>query len=123
MASGKNLHNGIIKLNGVELDDRVRVGGILYLEKKFDKGFEEIADAVAQGLSESPLRITKMVESISPFLVALILQRNPDMPEAEAESLIYQLELNEFTEIFNQLEIFDSAKNGSGQKPKRQKKK
>jgi len=123
MTSGKNLHNGIIKISGVELDDRVRIGGILYLEKKFDKGFEEIADAVAQGLSESPLRITKMVESISPFLVALILQRNPEMAEAEAENLINQLELNEFTNVFNQLEIFDSEKNGSGQKPKRQKKK
>jgi len=123
MTSGKNLHNGIIKISGVELDDRVRIGGILYLEKKFDKGFEEIADAVAQGLSESPLRITKMVESISPFLVALILQRNPEMAEAEAENLINQLELNEFTNVFNQLEIFDSAKNESGQKPKQKKKK
>jgi len=123
MTSGKNLYNGIIKISGVELDDRVRIGGILYLEKKFDKGFEEIADAVAQGLSESPLRITKMVESISPFLVALILQRNPEMAEAEAENLINQLELNEFTNVFNQLEIFDSAKNESGQKPKQKKKK
>lgn len=123
--SGTNLTNGTIKIGDVLADDRLRIGGILYLEEKLGKGFEEIADDLSSTVDSEKLNVSKMIKGIRPFLVALILQRNADMPESEAEFAVGRLELEEFTEVFNQVKMFKSAKNGqapTSPKPRTRKK-
>ena len=114
-ASGKDLANKTIKIGGVHADDRLRIGGILYLEEKLGKGFEEIADDLSKAVDVKKVDITKMVKGMAPFLVALILQQNPDMEEITAERAVMRLELEDFTEAFDKVKLFKTAKNESGQ--------
>lgn len=114
--TGKDLANAKIKIGDVLADDRLRIGGILYLEEKLGKSFEEIADDLTKVVDVEKVNISKMVKGMTPFIVALILQRNPDMDEAEAERAIMQLELEDFTDVFSKVKLFKSAKNQKGRK-------
>ena len=55
--------------------------------------------------------ISGMVRGMSPILVALILQRNPEADETDAEREIMRLELEDFTKIFDKVKLFGPAKN------------
>lgn len=116
-ASGKDLANKTIKIGDVYADDRLRIGGILYLEEKLGKGFEEIADDLSKIVDVKKVDISAMIKGMQPFLIALILQQNPDMDEELAERAIMRLELDDFTEAFDKVKLFKSAKNEQGQKP------
>ncbi len=114
--TGRDLANATIKIGDVMADDRLRIGGILYLEEKLGKGFEEIADDLTKVVDVENVNITAMIKRMTPFVTALILQRNPDMEEIEAERAVMQLELEEFTDVFGQVKLFKTAKNSKGQK-------
>jgi len=113
MTTGRNLTNSVIQIGQFKADDRLRVGGILYLEEKLGKGFEEIADDMSKALSTDKVHISKMVGIMSLILMALILQRNTEIDEADAEQALMRLELEEFTAVFDKLKLFE-AKNAPG---------
>ncbi len=106
--TGRNLTNGVIEISkGVYADDRLRIGGILYLEEKLDKTFEAIADEMSKFLDSDKLSISKMVRAIQPFIIALTLQRNPEMSEGEVEQILMRLEIDDFTSLFAKVKLFD----------------
>ena len=114
--NGRDLVNGTIKIGGLDADDRLRIGGILYLEQKLEKDFEDIADELTKVVDAKKLNISKMILAMNPFLIALILQRNPDIPEQDIERVLMQLELADYTAAFDKVNLFKSAKNEPGQK-------
>lgn len=121
--TGENLTSGIIEITeNVNADNKLKIGGILYLEEKLQKSFEEIADDLAKTL-EGKVNVSTMVKTIEPFLIALITQRNPDMSEKEASMIIRGLDLAEFTGIFDKVEMFEgSAKNSQQPNAKKSRK-
>lgn len=121
--TGESLTNGIIKIaENVNADDKLKIGGILYLEEKLGKSFEEIADGLAKSL-EGKVTVTTMVKTIEPFLIALIIQRNPDLDEEAIRSIIHDLDLAMFTGIFDKVKMFESpAKNAPGPNAKKTRK-
>jgi hypothetical protein len=131
MTDGANLNNGKIKIaEGWYADDRLRVGGILYLEEQTGKPFTELADELtdAFGDKDGQPSITTMVSKLSPILKALILQANPELDEDAIGRLLMQMEIEDFMEVFSKIKLFEaSAKNPStpnpATKPKRTRKK
>ena len=111
MSTGRNLTNGTIEIGEYKADDRLRVGGILYLEEKLGKSFEEIADDLSKAFDTDNVMISGMVRGMSPILVALVLQRNPDADDKAVEQEIMRLELEDFTKIFDSVKMFEPAKN------------
>jgi hypothetical protein len=114
--SSKGLTNNRITVSDeYYADQKLKIGGILYLEKTFGKGFEEIAKDV-KGVMGDTKQVSAMVEILSPFIVALMRQCHPHVEPEQLQEAIYQLELDEFTQLFDKLEIFsdDTEKNSQG---------
>jgi hypothetical protein len=115
--NGRDLVNGTFTIGDLDADDRLRIGGILYLEQKLDRDFEDIADDLVKVVDAKKLNISSMIRAMNPFLIALILQRNPDMPENDIERALMRLELEDYTDAFDKVKLFKSAKNVTGQEP------
>ena len=91
---GKGLDTGVIKISGnLSIDSRLKVGGILWLQEKYDMDFSEVMKVFLKG---------KVRDSIN-LIVALALQHNPDMDEQAVMAVINQLEITELTGMANKL--------------------
>lgn len=101
---GKGLDTGIIKVSdSLTIDSRLKVGGILWLQEKYDMDFNEVMKVFLK----SDLR------DVTNLIVALAIQRNPDMDEPAVMAVINQLEINELTGMANKMsDVFKAdAKN------------
>ena len=73
--TGAELVNGLIEIgDGVKMDMRLRVSGMLFLEEKFDCPLAQIK------FSEGG-----RVKSLIPLFTALVIQANEDMTAEDAE--------------------------------------
>jgi hypothetical protein len=114
--TGGNLNNGTIRIGKYLADDRFRIGGMVYLEERLGKSFEEIADDLSKKFDTDTVRISTMVRGMTPMLVALVYQRNSDMTKedlVDVEKEIMRFELDDFTDVFHKVKLFESAKNAS----------
>lgn len=97
---GTDLVNGRVELaEGLVLEDRLRLGTVLYLEGKFTKPLTEIFEQLA---IENP-RFTDMAI----ILTGLYMQTHPDATEHEAEKAIGRLDLTEVSGAFAKLKFAD----------------
>lgn len=126
-ASSKLTNQRVKVADGYYCDQKLRIGGILFLEELTGKGFEEIADDTQQAMEkqiDGKVSISVMVKAMQPFILSLMSQCHPDATVDELTGAINQLELEEFMALFNKLKIFaDSKKNEQGpvaKKTKRQ---
>jgi hypothetical protein len=106
MAKGKaaDMVNGTIRIGGLILDDRFRIGGAEWLETKSGKSFIEFLDSLADDKPRfTDLRLC---------LTALAVQRNPEMDEADIVGQLRKTELNEISKAVSQLKFAEyEAKN------------
>lgn len=104
-------------VEGYFCDQKLRIGGILFVEELTGKGFEDIADGIQEAMKgqEGGVNISVMVKAMQPFILCLMHQCHPDATVEELTGVINQLELEQFMALFNRLKIFsDSGKNGQG---------
>jgi len=88
------VRTGPIKVsNELTIDSQLRVGGIMYLEKHYDKPIQEVL------LGFKKATITGFV----PLLVALALQQNKDWDEQTAQGKVADLDLDDFMKAIDRL--------------------
>lgn len=105
MESGGDLVNGVIEIApGVVIDDRLRVRGIKWLQNFTGKKFAELT-------SEWPE--TPGIEEMCPLLMALLIQRNPDMSVEKAQELIDDVDVSVIAKIVGSLKVFDTEPKNS----------
>lgn len=120
MSDGSSkLTNQRVKVaKGYFCDQKLRIGGILFLEQLTGKGFEEIADDIQTAMVEQgkvKVNISAMVKAMQPFILSLMHQCHEDATVEELTAAINYLELDEFMALFDELKIFsDSGKNDGG---------
>jgi len=120
MSDASKLTNQRVKVaDGYFCDQKLRIGGILFLEELTGKGFEEIADDIQAAMGkqkDEKVNVSVMVRSMQPFILSLMHQCHPDATVEELTGAINRLELDEFMALFNKLKIFssDSKKNAQG---------
>ncbi len=126
-ASSKLTNQRVKVADGFFCDQKLRIGGILFLEELTGKGFEEIADDIQEAMKkqgDGKVSISVMVKAMQPFIVSLMHQCHPTEDVEELIAIINRLELDEFMALFNKLKIFsDAGKNEQGpvaKKAKRQ---
>lgn len=116
--SSKLTNQRVKVAEGYYCDQKLRIGGILFLEELAGKGFEEIADDIQVAMEKQgkgKASISAMVKAMQPFILSLMHQCHPDADGEELIGAINQLELEEFMALFNKLKIFsDSEKNDRG---------
>lgn len=117
MSDGSSkLTNQQVKVgDGFYCDQKLRIGGILFLEEFTGKGFEEIADdiqATMEKQGKGKVSISAMVKAMQPFILALMHQCHLEATVEELTGAINRLAIDEFMDLFNKLKIFsDSGKN------------
>ena len=90
---------------GIKIEDRLRLGGVLYLERRFDKPLTEVFELLS---SENP-RFSDMTA----LLTALYMQANTTATEEQAEFVLGRIELAQISEAFGKIKAFElSPKNG-----------
>lgn len=118
MSDASKLTNQRVKVaDGYFCDQKLRVGGILFLEEFTGKGFEEIADDIQDAMKkqgDGKVSISVMVKAMQPFILSLMHQCHEDATVDELTSAINQLELDEFMALFNRLKIFSGAEKNDG---------
>lgn len=91
--TGKDLTNGMIEIaDGVNMDSRLRVEGMLFLEEKFDKPLGQIK------FSEGG-----RVQSLIPLFIALVIQANDGMTEEIAEQHVRKMDANTMLKVANEI--------------------
>ena len=125
-ASSKLTSQRVKVAEGYFCDQKLRIGGILFLEDLTGKGFEEIADDIQTAMTaqkDEKANVSAMVRAMQPFILSLMHQCHPDATVEDLTGAINRLEFDEFMALFNKLKIFssDSGKNaqGPGAKTKR----
>jgi len=97
-----DLVNGKVEIApGIVVDDRLRLGGVLYLERTFGKPLTEIFESLT---GDNP-----SFTDMSRLLQALYLQANKDSLESQAEEKLAALELNQVAEAFGKLRFLEFA--------------
>ena len=117
-ASSKLTNQRVKVAEGYYCDQKLRIGGILFLEELTGKGFEEIADDIQTAMTaqkDEKVNVSAMVKAMQPFILSLMHQCQPDATVDDLTGVINRLELEEFMALFNKLKIFsDSGKNAQG---------
>ena len=91
--TGADLTNGLIDIgDGVKMDMRLRVEGMLFLEEKFDKPLGKIK------FSEDG-----RVQSLVPLFVALVIQANEGMTEESAEQSVRNMDAKTMINVANEI--------------------
>ena len=111
-ASSKLTNQRVKVADGYCCDQKLRVGGILFLEEFTGKDFEEIAEeiqAVMKKQGEGKVSITAMFNAMQPFIVSLMHQCHEDATAEELTKALKKLELDELMALFNKLKIFSGA--------------
>ena len=114
-ASSKLTNQRVEVADGYFCDQKLRIGGILFLEELTGKGFEEIADDIQAAMGkqkDGKASVSAMVIVIQPFILALMHQCHPEALVEDLTAAINQLELDKFMHLVNKLKLFtDSGKN------------
>ena len=91
--TGADLTNGLIDIgDGVKMDTRLRIQGMLYLEEKFDRPLGKIR------LSEDG-----RVQSMIPLFTALVLQANEGMTAEDAEKHVRLIDTTTIFSVMNEI--------------------
>lgn len=97
-----DLVNGKVQIaEGLVLEDRLRLGTVLYLEKKFGKSLTEIFEAMGAAAPN--------FTQISTILTGLYIQSHPEVTETQAEQAVGRLDLEEVTGAFAKLRFAEFA--------------
>jgi len=101
--TGVGLNKGILKVGGLTIDTRIKVGSILWLQEKYDMDFDGVIKLFSKG----------KIKDVINLITALAVQHNEDMAEEEITKKIKQLDLTELTTAATSLtSIFETdAKN------------
>ena len=118
MSDASKLTNQRVKVaDGYFCDQKLRVGGFLFLKELTGKGFEVVAKEIISSMEkqkETP-DITGVMLSVRPILLSLMHQSHPDATTEELERAFGRVEIDQFLPLFNRLKIFeDSKKNAQG---------
>jgi hypothetical protein len=96
---GADTVKGVIAITpGVLIDDKLKLGGVKWLEKKFGKPFQDIADEFATHQS---------MTNMSMIIVALFRQRHPDMTDDQCEQEIDKLDIEDIGTVIGKLSVFN----------------
>ena len=99
-ASNDLVNSKIEIVPGVFIDDRMRIGGMMFLEERTGKEFFEIVN----------LLCTKRTTiDIYNIFLALVIQANENMDIKEAEKITKTIEFKEINTILERLRIFSFA--------------
>ncbi len=91
--TGADLTNGLIDIgDGVKMDTRLRIQGMLYLEEKFDKPLGKIK------LSEDG-----RIQSMIPLFTALVIQANEGMTAEDAEKHVRLIDTKTIFSVMNEM--------------------
>lgn len=116
-ASSKLTNQRVKVTDDYYCDQKLRIGGILFLEELTGKGFEEIADDIQAAMKkqgDGKVSISVMVKAMQPFILSLMHQCHEDATAEELTAAINRLELEEFMALFNKLKIFSGAEKNDG---------
>ena len=95
---------------GVLIDDRMRIGGMMFLEERTGKEFFEIVNLLCT---------KRTTTDIFNIFLALVVQSNENMDIKEAEKITKSIEFKAINDILERLRIFSFApKNASEPNPK-----
>jgi len=96
---GTDTVKSVIEISaGVVIDSKLRLSGVKFLERKFGKPFQDLAESFANDQS---------MTNLSPVLVALYRQRNPNVDDETCELAIDNIAIEDLVSIINKLNIFD----------------
>lgn len=91
--TGAALVNGLIEIaDGVKMDTRLRVSGMLFLEAKFDRPLAKIK------FSEGG-----RVISLIPLFTALVIQANEGMTDEDAERHVRSMDSTTMLKVANEI--------------------
>jgi hypothetical protein len=85
---------------GVLIDDRLRLGGMMFLEQMTGKTFTEIAESLSE---------KQQAADMYNILLALVVQANGDMDIKEAERIVKSIEIDNMMNLLGRLKIFSIA--------------
>lgn len=89
---GSDLSTGMIDVgDGLLIENRLRLGAIIWLEDKLGKSINEYF----AGIDVETMRL----KELQPLFVALILQAHPSMSEEEATKLSLRIDLNTIGDV------------------------
>lgn len=98
---------------GVQVESRLRVSSMMWLEKKFDLPFVKIFNRLTPDNQED-IRIS----DITLLIQALYMQAHPTMSEQDAEAKIASLEISDLVNALGKITAFELVpKNESTPEP------
>jgi hypothetical protein len=94
--AGQDLTESVVRLsNGVSIDNRIRLGSAVWLERKTGKSFMAWIDKLTDEDADMSFADIMLV------LVALYLQLHQDETEADAEKALAGVDINEIGDVLS----------------------
>ena len=99
MTNGNGLEDASFILCGeIKIDDRLRVGGMLYLEKKYE-------------VSIGKIKFDTSLQTSLNLITALAIQRDVELTELDVKKVYSQLSQDQLAEVIGKIDFGRSAKN------------
>lgn len=100
---GKGLGKGLLQVVSLVIDDRLKVGALMWLSDKYDIPADEVMKTFKAG----------SMKDIINLIIALAIQHDPLKTEVEVRGVVGQLELDELGVIASSLTstLVSDAKN------------